>query len=114
MSTTKATKMNLNQVLGLDPSLKAAARADRQGSVLETAGEMDAETTCAVVLMAAREVAEAGAEIGLGRPSAWHVSMGDSTWYVIHLRDEFVVTLGRASKNPTSTLSKVAKSCGAQ
>ncbi|HET9956813.1 MAG TPA: hypothetical protein VFQ61_20095, partial [Polyangiaceae bacterium] len=108
----KSDKADLHQLLLIDSSLKAAARADRQGGVLETAGEMDAETACAVALMASHEVSEAAAEIGLGRPAAWHVSLGNSTWYIVHCREELVVTFGSVTKNPASTLSKVAKSCG--
>lgn len=112
VNLNKALKPNLSQILALDPTVKATARADPQGSVLESAGEMDAETTCAVVTMALRQVADATAELGLGRPSAWHVSAGHCTWYVVQAREELLVTLGSLSKNPIATLRKVAKSCG--
>jgi DNA-binding response OmpR family regulator len=112
VTLNKVNRPNLPQLLTLDPSLKAVARADRQGSVLETTGEMDAETTCAVVTMALRQIADATAELGIGRPSAWHVSAGSSTWYVVQCRDELVLGAGGVNKNPIATLRKLAKSCG--
>jgi DNA-binding response OmpR family regulator len=100
-------------VLALDPSLKAAARADRQGSVLDMAGELDAETACAVATMATREIAEAAAELGFGRPYAWQLSVSGSTWYVALGREQLFVGQGAVNKNPGALLKKLAKSCGA-
>jgi len=106
-------KITAQQVLALDSSLKAAARADRQGSVIDVAGELDAETACAVATMASREIAEAAAELGFGRPQAWQLSVGASTWYVALGRDELLVSQGGVNKNPGALLKKLAKSCGA-
>jgi CheY-like chemotaxis protein len=100
------------QLLQLDSSLKAGARADRHGSVIEAVGELDAETAAAVATMAARELAEAAAELGFGRPNAWQLSLGTSTWYVALGRDELVITQGGINKNPGVTLRKLAKSSG--
>jgi hypothetical protein len=113
VTLTKTPKINLSQILALDTTIKAVARADRQGSVLEASGEMDAETTCAVVTLAIRQIGDATAELGLGPPSAWHVSVGASTWYVVQSKDEVLVTRGNVTKNPISTLKKVVKACGA-
>jgi len=113
VNLTKPVKVNLSQILTLDNTIKAAARADRQGSVLEFTGDIDAETSCAVATMALRQIGDATAELGLGKPSAWHVSVGPSTWYVVQARDELILTLGNINKNPISTLKKIAKSCGA-
>jgi len=105
-------KTSISQLLQLDGSLKAAARADRHGSVLEVVGELDAETAAAVATMAGRELAEAAAELGFGRPDAWQLSVGASTWYVALGRDELVITQGGVNKNPGATLRKLAKSAG--
>jgi hypothetical protein len=112
VNPSKSSKTNLGQILALDPSFKAAARADRQGSVLESSGDFDAETSAAMVTMALRQIADATAELGLGRPAAWHVSFAASTWYVVQSREELVLTIGSANKNPISTLKKLAKSYG--
>jgi CheY-like chemotaxis protein len=107
-------KISVQQLLQLDSSLKAGARADRHGSVLEAVGELDAETACACATMAARDLAEAAAELGFGRLDAWQLSLGSSTWYVAIGRDDLVITQGGVNKNPGATLRKLAKSCGAR
>jgi len=112
VTLSRSNKLNLSQIIALDPTIKAVARADRQGSVLEASGEMDAETACAVATMAVRQIADATAELGLGRPSSWHISVGAQTWYVVQAREELVVTMGSVNKNPISTLKRVAKTCG--
>jgi hypothetical protein len=96
----------------MNAEVKGLARASWQGSVLEVAGEMDAETACAVVAMASRKVAEATSEAGLGPPRSWHVSLGLSTFYVVHGEEELLVLRGNAAKNPISMLKTLAKSCG--
>lgn len=101
------------QLLELDGSFKAGVRADRHGSVLDAVGELDAETAAAVAMMAARELAEAAAELGFGRPNAWQLSLGNSTWYVALGRDELIVMQGGVNKNPGAALRKLAKSAGA-
>lgn len=113
VTLNKTSKADLNQLLQLDPSIKGAARADQQGSVLESRGELDAETACAVANVALRQIVEATADLGLGRPSAWHVSLGGATWYVAQVRDELFVARGALHKNPISTLKKLSKACGA-
>jgi FixJ family two-component response regulator len=110
VNSIKHVKNNLAQILTLDPTLRAAARANRQGSVLDLAGEMDAETACAAATMAARDVGDAAAELGLGRTSAWHVAVGSLTWYVAQSRDELVVAQGGVNKSPMVVLRKLARS----
>ena len=107
-------KVSVPQLLQLDSSLKAGARADHHGSVIEAVGELDAETACAVATMAARDLAEAAAELGFGRLDAWQLSLGSSTWYVAIGRDDLVITQGGVNKNPGALLRKLAKSCGAR
>ena len=107
-------KVSVQQLLQLDSSLKAGARADHHGSVIEAVGELDAETACAVATMAARDLAEAAAELGFGRLDAWQLSLGSSTWYVAIGRDDLVITQGGVNKNPGALLRKLAKSCGAR
>ena len=113
VNANKLSHVNLNQLISAESSLEALARADRQGAVLECAGRMDAETACAVAVMAAREVSEAAAELGLGRPLAFHVSTVAASFYVVQRGDELFVGKGQSNKNPIGILRKVAKSCGA-
>jgi hypothetical protein len=112
VNSTKPQRADLKQILSRNASIKAAARTNQQGSVLEVAGEMDAETACAVVALTSQMVAEATSEAGLGLPSAWHVSLGSSTFYVVQDQGEFLVMFGSASRNPASMLKTLAQSCG--
>jgi DNA-binding response OmpR family regulator len=106
----------LKPATGLDklvsPSVRGVARAERDGSVLEYSGEMDAETSCAVATVAARQVEELAAELGLGDVMSWHASLGKSSWYVVNSHDYVLVAVGGPNKNPTATLSKVEEGCG--
>gem|GEM_PF-2407069 len=112
VNATKPSLVNLVQLMSSESSIDAMARADRQGSVLDSTGRMDAETACAVATMAAREVAEAAAELGLGRPLAFQVSTSGAAFYVVHRADELVIGKGSANKNPIAILRKVSKGCG--
>lgn len=112
VNATKPSLVNLVQIMSSESSIDAMARADRQGSVLDSTGRMDAETACAVATMAAREVAEAAAELGLGRPLGFQVSTVAAAFYVVHRADEILVGKGNANKNPIAVLRKVCKSCG--
>jgi hypothetical protein len=113
MNPTMSRKPDLRRILSADAGLEAIARADLRGTVLEVAGDLDGETACAVVAMAARQIAEATSDAGLGRPLSWHVSVGGSAWYVVHRQDQLVVVRGSANKSPTATLKKIANCCGA-
>jgi len=107
----RPSKPNLNVLLNLDPALRAVARADRHGSLQDSAGDMDAETACAVAMMAARHVGEASADLGLGQPTAWHVSVASSTWYVVHAHDSLFVAVGNHGRNALNTLRKLSREC---
>lgn len=108
----RPNKLNLNTLLTVDSTLRAVARADRQGGLLDSVGEFDAETVCAVAMMASRHVSDASEDLGLGRPTAWHVTVAASTWYVVHAPDSLIVAIGGQGRNAMSTLRKVAKECG--
>jgi DNA-binding response OmpR family regulator len=111
MKPIKSTP-SLDKLIAQQNALAGAARARTDGSVLDVAGEIDAETTCAVVTVALRHIEELAADLGLGDVSSWHLSMGKATWYVASSADEMVVALGGPNKNPTSTLNKVQENMG--
>jgi CheY-like chemotaxis protein len=108
----KLPAINLDSIVGGDLAIDAVARAERDGSVLEISGQIDAETACAVALMAGREINEAASELGFSRPLGFHIATAEATWFVLHRRDELIVAKGPASKNPTSSLRKLSKACG--
>ena len=113
MIPPKLPKLNLGQILLVNNAyIQGLARADWKGTVLEVAGQLDGETACAVVAMAAQKIVSAASEVGIGAPKVWHVSLGSSTFYVAHRQDEFLVMGGNTAKNPTAILRTLAKSCG--
>ncbi|MFT3927049.1 MAG: response regulator [Myxococcales bacterium] len=111
-SNTAKNEVALGEVLQRAPTLRAAARAERDGSVVANEGEMDAETGCAVAALAARQLGEAAAELGLGEPESWCISMGSSNWYVVNEDFGFLLVMGGANKNPMAVLKKIASGQG--
>jgi DNA-binding response OmpR family regulator len=103
---------SLDKLVTQQSALTGVARAKKDGSVVDLAGEIDAETACAVVTVAAHHIDELAADLGLGEISAWHLSVGKSTWYVATGSDEMLVAFGGPNKNPSSTLGKVEESFG--
>jgi len=112
MIRTLKAAVSLEKLVSQAGALAGAARARKDGSVLEATGEVDAETACAVVTVAARHLDELAADLGLGELRSWHLSAGKSSWYVVSSGDDMVVALGGASKTPMSTLLKVEESIG--
>jgi predicted regulator of Ras-like GTPase activity (Roadblock/LC7/MglB family) len=104
------TATSLDKLIG--PSIKGVARAERDGSVLEFVGDVDAETCCAMATVAARAVEDLAAEIGLGDVLSWHTSIGKSTWYVAQTPDQMLVATGGPNKNPGATLGKIEEAQG--
>lgn len=104
------TVTSLDKVIS--PSIKGVARAERDGSVLEYVGDVDAETCCAMATVAARQVEDLAAEIGLGDVLSWHASIGKSTWYVAQAPDQMLVATGGPNKNPGATLGKLEEAHG--
>lgn len=111
MSADTSRPPDSQRILTGLPAISAIARADREGSVLDYAGAFDAETACAVATIASRPITEIVGELGLGDLQSWCVSMGDSTWYVVHQSRQLFVAQGTANKNPTTVLRKVEAGC---
>jgi predicted regulator of Ras-like GTPase activity (Roadblock/LC7/MglB family) len=95
MSTKK-----LESVMKAVPGLQAAARADDQGNVLEAAGALDAEITCAVVALCSRHVRELADLLGGGEVQRWSLVTQKTTLCVTPVRGGFVAATGAAAKNP--------------
>jgi CheY-like chemotaxis protein len=91
----------------LSASVRGVARAQRDGSVIESSGELDPGASSAVAAVAMRHVQELAAELGLGNPLSWHASVGQSSWYVLPSHDGLLVAVGGPSRNPVATLNKV-------
>ena len=99
---------SLEQVLGVSPGLQAAARADGGGNVVEVAGQMDAESLCAVVALCRGSLDRAAELLELGPLRDWCFTYADSSLFVHHA-EAFVVVTGGSSKNPETTMKKIAQ-----
>ncbi|MGE0867077.1 MAG: hypothetical protein AB7P03_00840 [Kofleriaceae bacterium] len=104
--------MSLEPLLGLDPALHAAAKADDSGTVKEIAGHLD-ERSCSVVAMCNAPLERASALLGLGPLSHWtFVNNKKASLYVHRVSDGFVMLTGGANKNPEQTIAKLGKALG--
>jgi hypothetical protein len=104
VNRSSRTSASLEQVLSRDTSLRGALSVTETGTLLETRGELDAEPTAAVAVLALRAAEELAAELGLGRPRAIQASRGALSLYVVRGPAHVVVSVGRANKNAVSLL----------
>lgn len=103
----------LEALLKAAPDLRTAAKADNGGSVLETAGNADAETISAVVALSLKSLAAVEELAGLGSLRSWTVASSTMTLYVQHQPDGFVAALGSPTKNAEATMRIVTEHAGA-
>jgi len=103
---------SLDPLLSLAPGLYAAAKADKSGNVQEIVGNMDGESVCAVVAMCSPPLERVSGLLGLGAPTSWGFVNKKLSLYVQRHNEGFVTLLGPVTKNPESTLKKLAKTLG--
>lgn len=102
---------SIDAVLGVAPGLTGAARADAAGNVLEMAGQLDAESLCAVAAMCKLPLERASELLGLGGLRDWSFTFAQGALYVHH-DDGFVAVAGSATKNPETIMKKLAQALG--
>jgi len=83
--------------------LSGVAVADAQGAVVERAGELDAETLCAVGVVATSQLSLVGELLGAGKLRRWYVVGEGQTMWVNANDAEVVVAVGPEAKNPEPT-----------
>jgi hypothetical protein len=101
----------IESVLGVAPGLTGAARADASGNVLEMAGQLDAESLCAVAAMCKVPLERAAELLGLGGLRDWSFTYGQGAVYVHH-DDGLVAVSGTPTKNPETVMKKLAQVLG--
>ena len=101
--------MSLKTVLETVPESEGAARADSNGNVSDQAGQIDAETVCAVASMSMNTLDEIGSLLGLGSLDGWSIASDKSSLYVHCRSGEFVAVVAPATKNPESSLKKLSQ-----
>ena len=102
----------LESVLSVAPGLTGAARADASGNVLDTAGQLDGESLCAVAAMCKIPLERASEFLGLGGLRDWSFAYAQGALYVHHDDEGLVAVNGSATKNPETVMKKIAQSLG--
>jgi hypothetical protein len=101
----------LESVLSVAPGLLGAARADTSGNVLETAGQLDGESLCAVAAMCKVPLERASELLGLGGLRDWSFAYAQGALFVHH--DEGLVAVNSGpTKNPETVMKKIAQTLG--
>jgi hypothetical protein len=101
----------IESILTVAPGLTGAARSDASGNVVETAGQLDAESLCAVSAMCKVPLEAAADALGLGGLRDFSFSYAQGAFYVHH-EDGFVCVVGGPSKSPETVMKKIATAAG--
>jgi hypothetical protein len=102
---------SLDQILAITPGLNGAARADASGNVVDAAGQLDAESLCAVAAMGKVPLEHAAELLGLGGLRDFSFSYAQGAFYVHH-DGGFVCVVGAPSKSPETIMKKIAQAAG--
>ena len=101
----------LESILSIVPGLHGAARADASGNVVDAAGQLDAESLCAVAAMCKVPLEQAAELLGLGGLRDFSFSYSQGAFYVHH-EGGFVCVVGGPSKSPETVMKKIAQAAG--
>lgn len=104
--------MQMNTLMTQVQGLRGAARANSGGSVEETAGQMDAETTCAVAVMCSPHLETAASLLQLGNLQGFALMSEKATLYVQRKGEDWVVATGEPNKSPDVQLKKIGQLAG--
>lgn len=97
-----------NTILFSVSGSKGAVWADSSGNVLETAGDIDAETVSAVAAISLPMFDEIGDLLGLGNLEGWSVVTKSQALYVHQQGGGLVIVSAATTKNPETILKKLA------
>ena len=106
MSDGKSTRALLKEIRGLT----GVAYADSDGGVEEEAGNsFDADTFCAVGVVAGRQLEAVGDILSAGRLKRWYVVSDSVTVWVNQREDGLLVATGPVAKNPEPTSKALSR-----
>jgi hypothetical protein len=103
--------MRIDGILTVAPGLHGAARSDESGNVVEAAGQLDAESLCAVAAMCKVPLEAASQLLGLGGLRDFSFSYSQGAFYVHH-DGGFVCVVGGPSKTPETIMKKIGQAAG--
>jgi hypothetical protein len=98
------------RLLASSPGLKTAVRTDLKGSVLDVAGQGDAESLCAVTAMVQSTLSGSEELFGLGELQAWSLSTADIAVFAFVHQGRMMAVSGEPSKSPEGVLRRVLAS----
>ncbi len=92
----------------LEPILKelkvqGVAVSSEAGEALDSAGNFDAETLCAVASVSAANLRDIGDLLSAGRLERWYLVTEQQSYYVSERSGSRMVALGEAVKNAETT-----------
>ena len=98
----EAILAELKQVQGL-------ALSSDVGEALEAAGELDAETLCAVATVSAKQLRAIGELLSAGNLERWYVVTEGHAYYVSERPGGRLVAIGEPTKAPEATSKALHK-----
>jgi hypothetical protein len=96
---------NMEALLRTLKHVRGMARSSDAGELLESTGNFDAETLCAVAAVSAGSLAELGEMLAAGPLERWYYVSEQATYYASERTLGRLVAVGDAVKNP-DTASK--------
>ena len=83
--------------------VQGAARSSEAGEALESAGNFDTDTLCAVASVSAGQLREIGDLLSAGLLEPWYLVTEEQAYYVSERSGSRVVAAGEAVKNAEGT-----------
>ena len=86
-----------------DLKVQGVAQSSEAGETLDSAGQFDVETLCAVASVSANQLRDIGDVLSAGRLERWYLVTERQAYYVSERSDSRLVAAGEAVKNAEAT-----------
>lgn len=83
--------------------VRGVASSTPSGEALDSSGDIDADTLCAVAAVSAATLTEVGELLSAGRLERWYFTTAGTTYYVSERAEERLVALGEPVRSAEST-----------
>lgn len=98
---------SISDILTSIKEATGVASSDASGTVIESQGDIDADTVCAVAAMSMGTLDEAGDLLGLGALEGWSIVTKSHALYVHRRGVGFIAVSGPTTKSPEAVLKKL-------
>ncbi len=92
--------------------LRGIARSDSDANILESAGDMEADTAAAIAVMSQEPLETIGAVLGMGAVQGWGIVSDSASLFVQTTSEGYVVASGGSDDAPEVTLKKMVSAFG--